>query len=177
MLQPLLPKGLWQSRPGCPSPWPLPPSAQLLPSMQGVKGEVPAREKPLAVISKSPNSTAFREEGSPFLWGQIKPPMRRGADLGRTHKCRSQERPQQKEFGWANGCSCLLPHQPPDISRKVKIKKKKRGEKRHEAPCCADVGGQPHFLCPGRGVSCSPDREKLNHTEQLPSILALLTIK
>lgn len=74
MRQPLLPRGQWQSRPGCSSPWPLPPGAQPLPNVQSAKGEVPAKEEPLAVISKSPNSTVFRGEGSPFLWGQIKPP-------------------------------------------------------------------------------------------------------
>lgn len=70
MLQPLLAEGSGRADLAVP----LPPSAQPLPSMKGVKGEVPAKEKSLAVISKSPNSTAFRGKGSPFLWGQIKPP-------------------------------------------------------------------------------------------------------
>lgn len=55
----------------------------------------------------------------------------------------------------------LLHHQPPEISRKAR-KGGWRGQKRQEVPRCADVGGRPHFLRPGRGASCSPDRDEPN---------------
>lgn len=55
----------------------------------------------------------------------------------------------------------LLHHQPPEISRKAR-KGGRRGQKRQEVPRCADVGGRPHFLRPGRGASCSPHRDEPN---------------